>query len=767
MLLKQPLKKIILVACLHALSVLLSPVVASTTTSNTDQNPPEQITVLYLMGEQAPLEWHQSFRRGFKENLTTYINDFNVNEITHSMHRSISFLSLDEQLKSLEDKFAGSEINYIISDVSSTQGTIDQHPDFLPFAKRIFFSQNSIGTKDIVEISENRSLVRVSQRYKASIENMLHVAKPKRVHVFGDLDTRFGRERAELVKKAVDQINSDVPFSYYLNEDTKEMRQIAANIPTDEAIYYLIVQRDSDGTIYTPMDALRLIEQDNKAPIFSHWEPMVRHGVIGGYVVSAEAMGKAAVDFIASYQKNSLPSINTDTLFEHIFDDREVFEYGFSKARFDNNARILFPQKGYLEHHLNEIITLSIAAIVLLILVSITLYQRVKNREKALEDARIVAVNANEAKTQFLANMSHELRTPVNAILGITSVLKDSPDQSSESAAQLGLVHRSALKFINMLNEVLDLNKVQSRELELAPEAFNLAQLCNDAAALFTPRAQAKGIDINKAFDCDQWVFADSLRLRQIITNLLGNAIKFTDEGAVTFSCHVQSIESKVNLTLKIEDTGIGIAKEDLPTIFERFTQVDTSIARRFSGTGLGLAIVHELTELFGGQIQVESEQGKGTCFTLNFEFDAADAVVADVTTPTETQPASENLTILVVDDVETNRMVASIILKKMGHTPLTAERGKEAIGMLGNRDDIDLVLMDLQMPELDGYETTRLLRESGFSKPIIALSANAQQKVDEACLAAGMNGYASKPIDIHGLQQLLDNVYPPLKAQA
>lgn len=767
MLLKQPLKKIILVACLHALSVLLSPVVASTTTSNTDQNPPEQITVLYLMGEQAPLEWHQSFRRGFKENLTTYINDFNVNEITHSMHRSISFLSLDEQLKSLEDKFAGSEINYIISDVSSTQGTIDQHPDFLPFAKRIFFSQNSIGTKDIVEISENRSLVRVSQRYKASIENMLHVAKPKRVHVFGDLDTRFGRERAELVKKAVDQINSDVPFSYYLNEDIKEMRQIAANIPTDEAIYYLIVQRDSDGTIYTPMDALRLIEQDNKAPIFSHWEPMVRHGVIGGYVVSAEAMGKAAVDFIASYQKNSLPSINTETLFEHIFDDREVFEYGFSKAHFDNNARILFPQKGYLEHHLNEIITLGIAAIVLLILVSITLYQRVKNREKALEDARIVAVNANEAKTQFLANMSHELRTPVNAILGITSVLKDSPDQSSESAAQLGLVHRSALKFINMLNEVLDLNKVQSRELELAPEAFNLAQLCNDAAALFTPRAQAKGIDINKAFDCDQWVFADSLRLRQIITNLLGNAIKFTDEGAVTFSCHVQSIESKVNLTLKIEDTGIGIAKEDLPTIFERFTQVDTSIARRFSGTGLGLAIVHELTELFGGQIQVESEQGKGTCFTLNFEFDAADAVVADVTTPTETQPASENLTILVVDDVETNRMVASIILKKMGHTPLTAERGKEAIGMLGNRDDIDLVLMDLQMPELDGYETTRLLRESGFSKPIIALSANAQQKVDEACLAAGMNGYASKPIDIHGLQQLLDNVYPPLKAQA
>ena len=280
MLLKQPLKKILLVACLHALSVLLSPVVASTTTSNTDQNPPEQITVLYLMGEQAPLEWHQSFRRGFKENLTTYINDFNVNEITYSMHRSMSFLSLDEQLKYLEDKFAGREINYIISDVSSTQRTIDQHPDFLPFAKRIFFSQNSIGTKDIVEISENRSLVRVSQRYKASIENMLHVAKPKRVHVFGDLDTRFGRERAELVKKAVDQINSDVPFSYYLNEDIKEMRQIVANIPTDEAIYYLIVQRDSDGTIYTPIDALRLIDQDIEAPIFSHWEPMVSNGVI-------------------------------------------------------------------------------------------------------------------------------------------------------------------------------------------------------------------------------------------------------------------------------------------------------------------------------------------------------------------------------------------------------------------------------------------------------------------------------------------------------
>ncbi len=719
------------------------------------------------MGEQAPLEWYQSFRRGLKKNSTQYINDFIVDEITHSMHRSMSYLSMDDQIKYLDKKFTGRQIDYIIADTSLTQRTIDQHPDFLPFAKRIFFSQNSIGTKDIVEISENRSLVRVSQRYKASIENMLRVAKPKRVHVFGDLDTRFGRERAELVKKAVDQINSDVPFSYYLNEDIKEMRQIAANIPTDEAIYYLIVQRDSDGTIYTPIDALRLIDQDNWAPIFSHWEPMIRNGVIGGYVVSAEAMGKATADFIASYQKNSLPSINTDSLFEHIYDDREIFEYGLSKAVLDKNARILFPQKGYFEHHLTEIIALSILIIVLLIFISITLYQRVKNREKSLEYARLAAENANEAKSQFLANMSHELRTPVNAILGITSVLKDSPDQPPEAAEQLGLVHRSALNFTNMLNEVLDLNKVQSRELELAPEAFNLAQLCNDAAVLFSPRAQSKGINLNKAFDCDQWVFADSLRLRQIISNLLGNAIKFTYKGAVTFSCHTQSIENKVNFTLKVEDTGIGIAKEDLPTIFRRFTQVDTSIARRFSGTGLGLAIVKELTELLGGHVHVESELGNGTSFTLNFEFDATEAVTADETTPTETQPTSESLTILVVDDVQTNLLVASIILKKMGHTPVTVDSGKEAIGLLGNREDIDLVLMDLQMPELDGYETTRLVRESGFSKPIIALSANAQEEVEDACLAAGMNGYASKPIDINGLQQVLDKIYPELTAAA
>ena len=191
---------------------------------------------------------------------------------------------------------------------------------------------------------------------------------------------------------------------------------------------------------------------------------------------------------------------------------------------------------------------------------------------------------------------------------------------------------------------------------------------------------------------------------------------------------------------------------------------------RRFSGTGLGLSIVHELTELFGGQIQVESELGKGTCFTISLSLDATEAVTIEEDAPTETSPvipAAKGLTILVVDDVETNRMVADIILKKLGHSVIGAESGKEAISLLGHRDDIDVVLMDLQMPELDGYETTRLLRENGFSKPIIALSANAQNEVGEACLAVGMNGYASNPIDINGLKELLDGLKPPARSHA
>lgn len=730
---------------------------------------PEYITVLHIMGEQAQLEWHQKFRAGFKQGLKNHRDQFMVNEISYSMHRSLGGLTIDEQLEILGKKLGGRQIDYIVTDVSATQRALDTQPDFLPFAKRIFFSQNSIGTSDIVEISEDRSLIRVAQRYQQSIDTMLNVHNPSKVHVFGDRNSKFGAERAKLFQQAVAELNPSVPFNYYLDEDLNHMSEIISKIPANEAIYYLIVQRDSNGAVYTPIDALRMLDHQNNAPIFTFWEPMVGEGAIGGYMVSATTMGKTATDIIASYQQNTLPSINTDSLFEYVYDDRELFEHGISHSNLVENVRLLFPQKGYLEHHFNQIIMSGIGIILGLMLIAGGLYHRVKNREQQLQKAKVDAERANDAKSNFLATMSHELRTPVNAILGITSVLKDSPELTQETSERMGLVHRSAVTFTNMLNEILDLNKIQNGELELAPEVFNIAQLCRDSVALFTPHAQAKGLSLNKEqINSDQWVMADPLRLRQIITNLLGNAIKFTEQGTITVSCRTQRVGNKVNLTLKVKDTGIGIAKKDLPTIFDRFSQVDDSNTRRFQGTGLGLSIVHELTKLFGGQIRVESELGKGTCFTLSLSLAAAEAVSTEESAPTSPiPPAAEGLNILVVDDVEINRMVAEIILTKLGHSSIGAESGKEAIGLLGNRDDIDLVLMDLQMPELDGYETTRLLRENGFSKPIIALSANAQDEVDEACLAVGMNGYASKPIDINGLQELLDGLKPPARSHA
>ena len=730
------------------------------------------IIVLSLVSESSRL-WPSAYNKGINDSLNNgQINDslsFTGDLITANLYGALSNSSLlKEQLIAISKQFENRQIDYVTTSNRFIAKALDDLDDFLPFSKRILLTQDPSKREDYIEVSDESLTVNLGAHYEKSFGVMLSMANPDKVYVIGDTTLESTKSMSLLFQE---QINNKYPLadiSYLFTQDVSAIIDLLSTSPDNSAVYFLTKRRDSDNKNYRTIHSFRAIEKEvQHIPIFTYWGPIVSEGSVGGYVVSPEKWGRSLLNYIDSFERGEQPKPSSDDAFETIIDDKLTSLHDLNIQESLKPYRLINIQSGYLEKNVFKLTLYAIAIIISLIAISVFLFFRVRKQQNILIVARHKAELANEAKTQFLANMSHELRTPVNAILGITSVLKDSPDQSSESAAQLGLVHRSALNFTNMLNDVLDLNKVQSRELELAPEAFNLSQLCNDAVALFTPRAQAKGIDLNKAFDCDQWVFADSLRLRQIITNLLGNAIKFTDEGVVTFSCHVQSIESKVNLTLKIEDTGIGIAKEDLPTIFERFTQVDTSIARRFSGTGLGLAIVHELTELFGGQIQVESELGKGTCFTLNFEFDAADAVVADVTTPTETQPASENLTILVVDDVETNRMVASIILKKMGHTPLTAEGGKEAIGMLGNRDDIDLVLMDLQMPELDGYETTRLLRESGFSKPIIALSANAQEEVDEACLKAGMNGYASKPIDINGLQQVLDKLSPQLTTLA
>ncbi|MEO1459183.1 MAG: ATP-binding protein, partial [Pseudomonadota bacterium] len=369
-----------------------------------------------------------------------------------------------------------------------------------------------------------------------------------------------------------------------------------------------------------------------------------------------------------------------------------------------------------------------------------------KERERELSQARRAAERSEAAKTRFLANMSHELRTPVNGIMGLASVLaeKDMPD---EQRAIVRTIENSAEALLATINEVLDFSKIDAGKLEIVPEPFNLRQLAREVVDLVTPSASRKGLELVLSYPPGEpSVFVgDTLRIRQCLLNLVGNAVKFTEAGSVRIAIAAAPCGE---VTIEVADTGIGIAPEDLAQIFLAFEQVNTRAARRFDGTGLGLAITRSLVELMNGRIAVASELGRGSTFTIGLPLDPA--------APEETKPRQApgpvatdglaRLRVLLAEDNATNRLVVEKMLGAHLDELLVARDGGEAVERY-RAEAPDLVLMDLSMPVLSGLEAAgeirRLEAETGRARvPMIALTANAMAEDREACLAAGMDDF-------------------------
>ena len=390
-----------------------------------------------------------------------------------------------------------------------------------------------------------------------------------------------------------------------------------------------------------------------------------------------------------------------------------------------------------------------------------TIGEREDKLHHAIRDAqasRDEAVRANSAKSEFLANMSHEIRTPLNAVLGLAGVLIDTP-LSAEQKHQVALIKESGDNLLDLLNDILDLSKLDAGQVEIEHVAFDVVSLCEGAIDLLRHRAAEKRL--NLAFDCGvdvpRFVTADSSRIRQILINLTGNAIKFTQKGGVAI--HLKTIERRAGtatIEWSVTDTGIGIAPDRITHLFQDFMQADSSIARRFGGSGLGLAICKRLVERMNGSIQVQSELGKGSTFSFRLPVRTAAAGATDTAPTHETRSLSEfvralgrSVRILVVEDNVTNQFVARSILKAEGVTVDVAANGREALEAV-SRHPYDLVFMDVQMPEMDGLTATRELRARGdryAALPIIGFSANAFASDIEACRKAGMNGHVAKPV--------------------
>ncbi|HVK60323.1 MAG TPA: PAS domain S-box protein [Bdellovibrionales bacterium] len=366
--------------------------------------------------------------------------------------------------------------------------------------------------------------------------------------------------------------------------------------------------------------------------------------------------------------------------------------------------------------------------------------------------ARQEADAANKAKSLFLANMSHEIRTPLGAILGFAELLQDSSLNDSDRALYLKTILRNGSQLSRIVNEILDLSKIESEALLLQSEIFEPKKIAEDVMQLLTLQGQEKGlyIDFKVTDEVPAFVEADSAHLRQILINLVGNAIKFTDRGSVSLTLDSRPISDvKTELVFTVSDTGIGILPSEIEHVFEPFTQADPSPTRRYGGTGLGLSVSKKFANAMGGELIVaESQPGKGTTFELSIPATLKDASAKrKVQHLNSFEGALQGMRILVVDDSLDNRTLVSRILAKSGANVGLAEDGKAALSEVAS-DEYDAILLDIQMPGMDGFETLQKLRENGVKIPIYALTAHAMREERERCLAAGFDEHVSKPVD-------------------
>lgn len=387
-----------------------------------------------------------------------------------------------------------------------------------------------------------------------------------------------------------------------------------------------------------------------------------------------------------------------------------------------------------------------------------------KKRDRIqLESALYAAEDATRAKSEFLATMSHEIRTPINGVIGMTGLLLDT-ELTQEQAKIATFIHSSGEALLSVINDILDFSKIEARKLDMEEIAFDFRCTLENIVEMFSVRAKDKDLEIVCVLDprIPVTLYGDPGRIRQVVLNLAGNALKFTQSGKIIIQAELESeAESTSMVRISVKDTGIGIPSNRLGSIFDPFTQADGSTTRHYGGTGLGLAICKQLSELMGGTIGVESREGEGSTFWFTIALKRHDELPQDMPVHEAVNGSiCENKRVLLAEDNVINQMVAVSLLKKLGFIVDVAENGSEALKSL-EQNHYDLVLMDCQMPVMDGYEATLVIRDPtshvlNHAVPIVAMTANAMGGEREKCLAAGMNDYTTKPVKFEILKKVL-----------
>lgn len=458
--------------------------------------------------------------------------------------------------------------------------------------------------------------------------------------------------------------------------------------------------------------------------------------------------GRGHWESVADGIRHHLPDLAPEKVDAMVANWRERFEDGETYSTRTDDGRIVQITYRTLSNGMKAGISVDVTKLV--------------ESKDELNKARKTAEAKAAAKSQFLANMSHEIRTPLNGVLGMAQALAQD-DLPPETREKLQVLLESSRTLMTVVNDILDISKIEAGKVEISPVAVDVRTGLKNIVQLYKPQAAEKGIDLRLELDIDlpQTLMFDPVRGRQCLTNLISNAIKFTETGSVRVCAALPPHSDGDLLELRVVDTGIGIDADGVSRLFENFNQVDNSSTRKFGGTGLGLAISRQLARAMGGDVTVESELGRGSTFTLTFQAPQTDAEPVRNVKPESQRAEFKGVRLLLVDDNPINRKVAQMFLRPFGLDVTEASNGEEALAAI-EAGTFDIVLMDIHMPVMDGREATKRIRESDEpwrDIPIVALTADAMPGDRERYLGMGMSDYLAKPLEQRELFAVLNNV--------
>lgn len=558
--------------------------------------------------------------------------------------------------------------------------------------------------------------------------------------------------------------NRDAAITFTLNNRLQELVNLSFEISTKfsqppEKIIPSSSLRDSLTLLGYNASILAQVNMDSLIK--------KQFGELNRFVSLQVSTAELILEKISTKNKDTLEKI-TDSLYKQKLSD-SIYQRALSiQEKLEANLQATLSTNtaasARLSAYNKTLAAIAVAAVLILGTIIIHHHLRQVKLISRLEEATAVATQSARIKDQFLANMSHEIRTPLNAVRGFSRLLK-STELNHEQQQYVDIIDSSSSSLINIVNDILDISKIEAGKLRIESKPFNLERLLGTISRVFSESAAEKKLTYSQSIDPDVplLLYGDPDRLNQILINLLSNAVKFTKEGTIKLHVSLTGKQTgqSVLINFLVQDTGIGIPEDKVNIVFQRFEQLEAGQDDVIQGTGLGLSIVRNLTDLMGGTLALTSKYGEGSSFNVSLPFhivtEGTDEKVQDEPMHDLYPDDFTGATVLVVDDNKINQLLLSKTLKKLGVIVLTAANGKEALDIISNRKT-DLVLLDIQMPLMDGYTTIQKIREKGRPDlPVAAMTAYAMPGEKEKCIAAGMNEYLAKPLEFHRLIELLE----------